>query len=64
MAAEVNADSPDNSLMADAIHRMSHDLAAIRELLERHSRILEGYQTGGLLGARAARKAARQETTT
>jgi hypothetical protein len=45
-------------LLAEAVHQISHDLRALRLLAERHAGILDGYQRGGLLGMRAARKQA------
>lgn len=45
-------------IVAEAVHQISHDLRALRLLAERHSGVLEGFQAGGLLGARAARKRA------
>lgn len=57
MAADITDDKRETlELLAGAVHQISHDLHALRLLAERHSAVLEGYQRGGLLGARAARK--------
>ncbi len=44
--------------IAAAAERMADDIRALREAWDTHAPVLRGYQTGGLLGARAARKAA------
>ncbi len=55
----------DISLIAQAVHQISHDIhamaadiRALRAAWDEHGAVVRGYQSGGLLGARAARKAA------
>ena len=49
--------------IAEAIHTMSHDvhamaadIRALRKAWDDHGAVVRGFQAGGLLGARAARK--------
>ncbi len=59
-----NQSGDDISLIAEAVHQISHDIHAmaadirkLREAWDAHGAVVRGYQAGGLLGARAARKA-------
>ncbi len=50
--------------LAEAVHQISHDvhvmavdIRKLREAWDQHGAVVRGFQAGGLLGARAARKA-------